>query len=205
MPMPGPALPARADEGILVAMALESWEETYRKGPLDPRAPDPLVVKIASTLPPGRALDLACGTGRNALWLAEQGWRVTAVDISPTAIASLAARAKQRRAAVDLRVADLEKDEYTIEPLHWELITACYYLQRDLFKRAKQGLVPGGILVAIALMVEPGKQHSPFRVQPGELGDFFEGWEILHHREGADAAHRAVAEIVARRPNSDTI
>ena len=63
----------------------------------------------------------------------------------------------------------------------------------------------GGILVAIALMVEPGKEHSPFRVQAGELRGFFKGWEIPHHREGADASHRAVAEIAARRPNSDTI
>lgn len=186
-------------------MALESWEERYRKGPPGLRAPDPLVVKVTSTLPPGRALDLACGTGRNTLWLAGQGWTVTAVDISPTAIAAVAAHARQLQAVVDLRTADLEKGEFAIAPVHWDLIAACYYLQKDLFARAKQGLVPGGILIAIALMIEPGKEHSPFRVQPGELPGFFEGWEILHHHEGVDASHGAVAEIVARRPNSDTV
>jgi len=186
-------------------MALESWEERYRKAPLDLRAPDPLLVTFANTLPPGRALDLACGTGRNALWLAQRGWSVTAVDSSPAAIDSLAARAKQLGATVDARVADLENAAYTIEPGQWDLIATCYYLQRDLFEPAKRGLVPGGILIAIALMIEPGKEHSPFRVEPGELRGFFAGWEILHYREGPDATHGAVAKIVARRPNSDTI
>jgi hypothetical protein len=55
-------------------------------------------------------------------------------------------------------------------------------------------------MIAITLMVEPGKEHSPFRLRPGELRSFFEGWEILHYREGADAAHGTVAEIAARRP-----
>ena len=52
----------------------------------------------------------------------------------------------------------------------------------------------------IALLVEPGKENSPFRLHPGELRRYFEGWEILHDREGRDAWHHAVAEVVARRP-----
>jgi len=185
-------------------MALESWEEKYRGQAMDPRAADPLLVETASALSPGRALDLACGTGRNALWLAQHGWKVTAVDGSPAAIDTLRSRAVERSVSVDARVANLEKAEFaaefTMEPAQWDLIACCYYLQRDLFQSMKQGLVPGGILVAIALMVEPGKEHSPFRAQPGELRGFFEGWDILHYREGADSSHRATAELVARRP-----
>jgi SAM-dependent methyltransferase len=154
-------------------------------------------------LTPARALDLACGSGRNALWLAEQGWSVTAVDGSPTAIEILRSRASSRGVTVSMKVADLEKFEYQIEPASWNLIAICYYLQRDLFGPAKQGVVPGGILISIVHITEPGEEPTAHRLRPGELERYFLGWEILHRREGMpnDAAHqRSVAEIVARRP-----
>jgi tellurite methyltransferase len=165
--------------------------------PLDPT---PVLVETASRLPPGRALDLACGAGRNALWLAQRGWNVVAVDNSPTAIETLRLRALQLGVAVETRIADLDKASYTIEPAHWDLIALCYYLQRNLFEPCKRGLVPGGVMIAVALLVEPGKENSPFRLQPGELRSYFEGWEISHYREGRDAWHHAVAEVVARSP-----
>src|SRR6476659_1243001 len=155
--------------------------------------PTPLLVETARKLQPGRALDLACGSGRNAVWLAEQGWQVTAVDRSPVAIPS-----------VDMRVADLEKHEFPIEEAAWDLIAVCYYLQRDLFEPVKRGLKPGGVVIAIVHMFEPGHEQSRFSVQPRELAKYFEGWEILHYYEGKprDPEHkRAVAEIVARKPS----
>jgi tellurite methyltransferase len=162
--------------------------------------PTPVVVEIASHLPPGRALDLACGAGRNALWLAQRGWNVIAIDNSPAAIETLRQRALQLGITVETRVADLEKKSFTIEPANWDLIALCYYLQKDLFEPCKRGLVPGGVIIAVALLIEPGKENSPFRLHPGELRRYFEGWEILHDREGRDAWHHAVAEVVARRP-----
>jgi len=149
---------------------------------------------------PGRALDLACGTGRHALWLASHGWEVTAIDVSVPAIESLQAQAHEFGLTVDARVADLEKGEYTIEPARWNLIAACYYLQKDLFATIKQGVIPGGLAVAISLLVVPGKESSPFRLEPGRLRAYFADWEILHDREGSDSSRHAVAEIVARRP-----
>jgi hypothetical protein len=56
-------------------------------------------------------------------------------------------------------------------------------------------------MVSIALLVEPGKENSPFRLQPGELRRYFDGWEIHHDREGRDKWHHAIAEIIARRPH----
>ena len=102
-----------------------------------------------------------------------------------------------------MKVADLEKFAYLIEPTSWNLIAICYYLQRDLFEHAKQGVVPGGILISIVHITEPGEEPTAHRLRPGELERYFLGWEILHRREGKpnDAAHqRSVAEIVARRP-----
>jgi tellurite methyltransferase len=147
---------------------------------------------------PGRALDLACGTGRNAIWLADHGWRVTAVDGSDVAIETL----RQRCPAIDARVADLEQHEFDLGVAVWDLIVVCYYLQRDLFEPVKRAVAPGGVALVIVHLVEPGHEESRYSLQPGELATYFDGWTVLHSREGApqDPEHRrAVAEIVARK------
>ena len=179
-------------------MDLAAWEQRYRaQEETSEPAPHPLLVETARSLPPGRALDLACGTGRNALWLAQHGWSVTAVDGSPKAIEILRERAAGLPIATQL--ADLEDSAFTIAPVSYDLIAICYYLQRSLFEPAKQALVAGGIILAIALLAEPGKDNS-FRVEPAELSGTFGGWEILHRREGRDSWQHNVAEIVARKP-----
>lgn len=192
-------------------MDIASWDERYRSRE---RAredfatePVPLVADAASKLQPGRALDLACGTGRNALWLAEHGWKVTAVDGAAAAVEILRRRAQERGLSIDARAADLEKREFRIEPEAWDLICISYYLQRDLFERAKRGLAPGGVLVALVHIAEPGEEPTLHRLAPGELPRYFGDLEILHHREGwpLDPIHKhAVAEIVARRPGASS-
>jgi tellurite methyltransferase len=187
-------------------MDIRGWDERYRTGQRAAEdleaAPNPLLIETAKRLQPGTALDLACGTGRNALWLAEQGWNVTAVDGAPTAIEILRQRAAEKGIHVDVRVAYLESGEYRIEPSTWDLVAICYYLQRDLFEPAKRGVAPGGVLLAIAHIAEPGEEPTYKRLRSGELASYFQGWEILHYYEGKpnDAAQqqRSVAEIVAR-------
>ncbi|HWF12746.1 MAG TPA: methyltransferase domain-containing protein, partial [Candidatus Acidoferrales bacterium] len=184
-----------------------SWNERYQSREraaedLD-TAPTPLLLSTALKLSPGKALDLACGTGRNSLRLAERGWEVTAVDAASIAIEILQTRAMERDLKIDAIIADLEKGEFEIKPSCWDLIAICYYLQRNLFEPAKRGVVPGGLLISIVHITEPGEEESPYRLRPGQLEKYFAGWEILHHHEGKanDAAHRrAVAEIVARKP-----
>jgi SAM-dependent methyltransferase len=167
-------------------MDLRAWDEKYRG--MDAAAAEPatpLVARIACGVKSGRALDLACGSGRDAVWLAEHGWSVTAVDGAPAAIDIV----KRRAPAIDARIADLEMHEFAVEPNAWDLILMCRYLQRDLFEEVNEGVVPGGIVIATALMGQ-----SRFSVEPGELRSYFAGWEILHNSEGA------LAEIAARRP-----
>jgi tellurite methyltransferase len=190
-------------------MELRAWDERYRSGEragdLD-TAPTPLLAEMAGLLAPGRALDLACGAGRNALWLAEHGWSVTAVDGSKVAIEILRQRASKRGFALDAKVADLEKGEYEVEPSRWNLIAICHYLQRDLFEPAKRGVVPGGVLIAIVHLTGLGEKPTPHRLRLGELVQYFRGWEILHYCEskpGDSAHHRSVAEIVARRRQTE--
>jgi SAM-dependent methyltransferase len=188
-------------------MEVRDWDKRYRlrehaASDLE-AAPTPLLVETASALTPGLSLDLASGAGRNALWLAEHRWDVTAVDGAQTAIEILRSRALEHGLKINAVVADLEKGEFDIEPARWDLVAMCYYLQRNLFDAAKRGVAPGGILISIVHVNEPGEEDGPHRLRPGDLEKYFIGWEILHCREGKaiDSAHRrAVAEIVARRP-----
>ena len=98
-------------------MDIRGWDERYRSEGVKHSTPTPLLVETAQKLKPGRALDLACGTGRNAVWLAEHGWNVTAVDGSASAIEIL----QKLCPAVDARVADLEKHEFPIAEERWDL------------------------------------------------------------------------------------
>src|ERR1700692_812264 len=97
-------------------MEIQDWDERYRSGErraedLD-AAPTPLLVETAKKLVSGSALDLACGSGGNALWLTEHGWNVTAVDGSPVAIEILRSRPCDRGVTLNAIVANLEKFEY---------------------------------------------------------------------------------------------
>lgn len=182
-------------------MDLAGWEQRYRsQGEPSESPPHPLAVQVANSLPAGRALDLACGTGHNALWLAQHGWSVTAVDGSPKAIEILRNRAGRSGVTIDTQIADLAKLAFPIKSAYYDLIAMCYYFQQNLIEQCKQGLVPGGVMVAIALLIEPGKERSAFRLQQDELCGYFADWEILHYREGSDTWEHRVAEIVVRRP-----
>jgi len=202
------------------AMDKNDWEAHFRAlaiagSELQTGRPDALVENIASywpALPMPRALDLACGAGANALWLAERGWDVTAVDRSAAAIELVRAGAERRGVKVTAHVADLEAHDFEIAPRAWDLILMCRYLQRDLFEPAKRGLAPGGVLIAIVLLADADESRTQrFRVQPGELAAYFsgsDGWTILHQREvvqehDASARRVSLAEIAVRRELTD--
>jgi tellurite methyltransferase len=185
-------------------LSLEDWNKRYQAGEQLFETPAPLVEEFAASLPPGAALDLACGPGRNALFLAERGWRVTAVDGAPIAIDLLRQRALEKNVRLDLRAADLEGGEYEIPENAFDLIVDTYYLQRDLISAMQRGVRPGGTIIAIVHLADPDQRHgTPTRAVPGELRGWFAGWTILHDFEGRprESCHqRAVAEIAARKP-----
>ncbi len=188
-------------------MRIEEWDARYRGGERAAEdlfaAPTPLVVQAAAKLDPGAALDIASGTGRNAIWLAEHGWKVTAVDGAPTAIDILNQRAGERGLEIRAQVADLEGGDFKIEPAAFDLIVKCYYLQRTLIPAVRAGVRPGGVAIVIVHLARAGEATTYKHAAPGELRGFFADWEVVHYYEGRpeDAAHkRAVAEVVARRP-----
>jgi tellurite methyltransferase len=187
-------------------MEIAGWDERYRtrRDENAPGEPTPLLVETVRERTAGRALDLACGTGRNALWLAERGWHVTAVDGSQAAIQILSEHARRAGVTIDASVGDLEAHELSIDPDSFDLVLMLYYLQRDLFEAAKAAVKPGGLLMAIVHTTEGNEEPTASRLRPGgELRAFFSGWRILHEYEGKprDPAHRrAVAEIVVEKP-----
>ncbi len=89
-------------------MSIGKWNDRYQAGEQVFKSPAPLVIEFAGPLAPGSALDLASGPGRNALYLAERGWRVTALDGSPVAIDLLRHRAREQNLSVETKVIDLE-------------------------------------------------------------------------------------------------
>jgi tellurite methyltransferase len=170
-----------------------NWDQYYTGSASLDFTPASLLVEVAELMPPGRALDLACGAGRNALYLAGLGWHVTAVDSSAAAIGVLRERAGGL--PVDARLGDLERGEFTIAPGSFDLICDFLYLQRDLFPQIREGVRPGGTLAG-AILVQDGApdQNVAFRLRPGELREEFAGWKILFYSEAAGCA-----QIVARR------
>jgi tellurite methyltransferase len=165
------------------------------------------LVRAVDGIEPANALDLACGTGRNALYLASLGWRVTAVDRSAVAIELLQQHARERGVTVDTRIADLEAGEFLWAGNAYRLICDCNYLQRDLFPRIRNAVQPGGLIVAMIQMVDDAPDVAPmnpaYLIQPGELRAEFSGWEILHDVESRpleDPKRRLVAELIARKP-----
>ena len=177
------------------------WDEHYADPANRNWDPEALLVEAADSLPPGRALDLACGTGRNALYLSSLGWKVTAVDRSPVAIGAL--RGHAGGGAIDLRTADLETGDFVIEREGYDLICDFFYLQRELFPAIRAGVKPGGIFVAVIhlAVAESEAQHRnpAFLLRSGELRKEFADWKILFYSEAEPGHRRTAARIIARR------
>lgn len=166
---------------------MADWNERYRRGDHASREPTPLLRRAIENLSPGRALDIACGLGRHAIFLAEQGWRVTAVDSSRVGIEILQGRARETGITIDARVANLELGEFQFEPEAYDLICVFYYLQRDLFPKIRASLKIGGTVVAIHLNDEKPLAHPTnpaFLLEHNELREFFRDWELQYYHEG---------------------
>ena len=151
----------------------------------------------------GRALDVACGRGRHALWLAARGLTTHAVDRDAAAVAAVAREARRRGLAVRAEVMDLERGSAAIERAAYDLIVVFHYLHRPLFPALVAGLRPAGVMVYETFtraQASRGKPTNPaFLLQEGELLELVRPLEVLRQREG-DYDGRLVASVIARRP-----
>lgn len=185
---------------------IREWEARFASGEdvHGTVASAPLPAAIEG-VPPGLALDLACGAGRHAIFLAERGWRVHAVDGSRNAIERMLARARDRGLSerIEARVADLEAPGFPLDREAYDLVCDFYFLHRPLFAEIRRAVRPGGRFAAALHVRSAPEEKGRFLLEPGELRAAFADWEILHEREGvADEnghKHRRVELIAARR------
>jgi SAM-dependent methyltransferase len=143
----------RPESSVRRGFAREDWNARYAQKELVWSAePNRLFAAEVAALSPGRALDLACGEGRNAVWLAEQGWRVTGVDFSDVALAKAAELTASRGVEVDWIAADVL--DYEPEQRGFDLVLLLYLqLPRDeilhAVRTAAGAVAAGGTLVVL--------------------------------------------------------
>jgi SAM-dependent methyltransferase len=188
---------------------IRKWDEKFARGEeLHGYEPSPPLAAAVANITPGLALDVASGAGRHAIWLAERGWRVHAIDGSRTGIERMLAEAARRGIAerIEARIADLEAPDFALPRDSYDLLCDFYFLHRPLFEQIRGAVRAGGLFVA-ALHVKGGAEPGRFVLDPGELRALVEswGWDVLVSREGEspESGHRhPTAEIVARAPRT---
>ena len=169
----------------------------------DMNDPTPWLTSHRHLLPAaGNALDLACGSGRNAIWLAEQGFQALGVDRNATALDTLNHEAAQKALTVRTQVVDLENGQSFLEANLFDVIVVVHYLHRPLFPDLVGALRPRGVLVYETFMraqAARGKPTNPaFLLESGELATLVRPLEILVSREG-DFDGKMIASVVAVR------
>jgi SAM-dependent methyltransferase len=188
---------------------LKRWDEKFARGEeLHGFAASPPLPAAVEGVVPGLALDLASGGGRHAMFLAERGWRVHALEGSRVAVERMMREATRRNLAdrIEAHICDLESDGFGLESDAYDLVCDFYFLHRPLFAQIRRAVRPGGLFVAAIHVADPTGRAAPhaFLLAPGELKAQVAtwGWDVLHDREGAptESDHQhATAEIVARR------
>jgi SAM-dependent methyltransferase len=166
-------------------------------------APASWLVQHAHVLPSeGQALDVACGRGRHAIWLAERGLNVLAVDRNADAVRDLNDHARARQLLLRAEVRDLEGGANPLPRSAYDVIVVVHYLHRPLFPALIDALAPGGLLVYETFtraQAARGKPTSPdFLLESGELLDLVRPLDVLDSREG-DYDGRMIASVIARR------
>lgn len=164
--------------------------------------PAQFLVDNVDLLPRGRVLDLAMGSGRNAVYLAGKGFDVEGVDRSPDAVEEAMSSARSAGVSLDARVMDLEKAS-SIKTGYYDVIICFNYLQRSLIPSIIEGLKPGGMVVYETFIIDQrrfGRPNSPeFLLEHNELLEVFRSLRCLRYREGIIDNNRAVAGIVAQK------
>ncbi len=164
--------------------------------------PGQFLVENIELLPKGRALDVAMGGGRNAIYLAKMGFAVEGVDLSPEAVRSALESARRVGVTIRAQIADLEGD-YRIRKDAYDVIVCFNYLQRSLIPQIKDGLRKGGMIVYETFIIDQaqfGKPRNPdYLLKYNELLDMFRDFRCLRYREGVMPGPKAIASIVAQK------
>lgn len=174
-------------------------EYIYGKGPLK------FLKEKLDILVKGKALVLAMGEGRNAVFLAGNGFDVDGCDISEKAIEKANLFARESGVTLNAFAADLE--EYKIHADKYDLITCFYYTQKSLIPQIKEGLKKGGLVMFETYSIDqlkygkdaPGPKNPAYLLKHNELLDSFRDFRILYYREGEIAENKSVVSLIAQK------
>lgn len=181
---------------------MPNWDERYLLEP-PPAEPSRLMIEFSGLLPRnGLGLDVASGAGRHAVYLAERGLTVIAVDRSAEGLKRGGELARERSAMVEWVEADLE--QFELPASRFNVICCFYYRQPSLYAKLAQALRPGGILfyetyTREQLVFPNGPRNPEHLLAPLELARAFRSLEVVFYREVWKS--RGVASLVARRPD----
>jgi 2-polyprenyl-3-methyl-5-hydroxy-6-metoxy-1,4-benzoquinol methylase len=188
------------------------WNRKYEQGLPSLTIPDPFFLsaydRFAKERFPngGRALDVAGGLGRHALWLAARDWRVSVVDASEVAIETLHQQTKQRNLKLDLFAIDAAK--YTFDTRRYDLVILFYHFDRTLFPKIVSALSPGGLFICkMAIRWDSETPLSGAADNPlkrNELLSLVSDLHVVDHQE-RPVRDRGVVEFVGTKPVSLTV
>jgi tellurite methyltransferase len=183
------------------------WDERFGKKEFAlGKEPNPFLKKHIHLFPKGRALDIASGEGRNAVFLAQHGFEVDAVDISERGLKK--ARKFARGKGVKIKTFLVDLDQYQIEKKQYNLIANFYFLKRRLIPRIKKGLKKGGKVIFETYLLEHrtlgtgGPKQAKYFLKPNELLRLFKDFRILFYREGIfreGGRRKAIASLIAEK------
>ncbi len=177
------------------------WNEKYQLDEHAAAEPSALLIALDTFLPTsGQALDLAGGSGRNAIWLARRGLDVCLADVSDVALQRAANRAAAAGVSIATQQIDFETDPFPTGP--WDLIVSVHFLLRPLFASFPGVLARGGTLVCIhptqTNLQRHAKPPARFLLEDGELPGLVKDLQVVHYEEAWLAEGRHEAVLVAR-------
>ena len=189
---------------------VEEWDDRYnRPGYCAGTEPALFLRQVLPLLPRGRALDLAMGEGRNAIFLARHGWHVTGIDWSAAALEKVAAFAEMHDLRADgppaqgrLTTIQANLEHYALPAGQFDVLLCFNYLERSLFRSIAETLRPGGVLVYETYTIDqleyPEGPRSPDHLlRSGELRAGFGALEIVFYAE--HNAGKGIASLLARK------
>ena len=183
----------------------KKWDARYAEGDHPSMGVRPFLLDQSEAIPPdSEVLDLACGLGGAAIFLATMGHRVTGVDVSKVGL--LHAERKAREAGLADRVTFIQADLDDWDPGvdRWDAVHCAHYLDRAVFQRVKRSVRPNG-LVIFEMLTDKNVALGHFRsatflAKPRETLGWFADWDVLYFREQVMDGI-AEAHLLARRPS----
>jgi SAM-dependent methyltransferase len=195
------------EDGEEMKLDQKKWDERFKgKQFAFGKEPNPFLKKHIRFLPIGKALDIAAGEGRNAVFLAQHGFDVDAVDISGVGLKKAQKLAREIGVKINTAFADL--NTYQIEKEKYDLIANFYFLRRSLIPKIKNGLKKGGRVIFETYILEQrnigteGPKDPKYFLKPNELLRLFKNFRLLFYREGIfkeGGRRKAVASLIAQK------